>query len=645
MIDERAEWLEADGLGGFASGTVAGPRTRRYHALLLTAAAPPTGRMVLVNGVDVFAETQAGATALSSQRYQPGVLAPDHARTIESFEADPWPAWTYALPDGTRVRHEIVIQHETGVCALVWTLLKGAGPVRLSVRPFLSGRDYHALHHENGAFRFEGERRGAMVTWRPYAGVPPVSACSNGSYTHAPEWYRNFLYSAERERGLDDTEDLASPGTFAFELERDGAEAAMILAAGEALLPSKAASDPAALAAGIRNAERARRAAFASRLHRAADAYVVRRGSGKTIVAGYPWFTDWGRDTFITLRGLCIASGRLADARDILLEWSAAISEGMLPNRFPDDGESPEFNAVDASLWFVIAVHELMERAADDRSIMTAAQRRQLGRAVLAIVDGYDRGTRFGIRADADGLLAAGVPSVQLTWMDARVGERVITPRIGKPVEVQALWINALSIAAELDDAWTPVAARARTAFNGRFWNPERRCLFDVVDVDHVAGRVDATVRPNQIFAVGGLPLQILDGERARTVVDVVERNLVTVTGLRSLAPTEPGYAPRYLGGPAERDAVYHQGTVWPWLIGPFVEAWLRVHGGRPAARAECRRRFIDPFIAALDSQGTGHFCEITDAEPPHVARGCPFQAWSLGEVLRVESGSDLTPW
>lgn len=637
MIDERTEWLEADGLGGFASGTVAGPRTRRYHALLLAATTPPTGRMVLVNGLDVFVETPAGTAALSSQRYQPGVLAPSPGAAIESFTPDPWPTWIFAAPDGTRIRQEILVQRDTGACVIAWQMLTAPGVATLVVRPYLSGRDYHSLHHENGAFRFEPERRRATLAWRPYDGVPAICACTNGRYAHSPEWYRNFLYAVERERGLDDTEDLAAPGTFTFVLEKPGAEAVMILSAGEALLESSTA-DPEALARGIRDAERRRRNQMASPLARAADAYLVKRGSGRSIVAGYPWFTDWGRDTFIALRGLCLASGRLADARDILVEWSGAVSEGMLPNRFPDAGEQPEFNAVDASLWFVVAVHELLGAPAAAAAVLSPEDRARLHAAVLSIVEGYARGTRFGIRADADGLLAAGVPGVQLTWMDARVGDRVITPRIGKPVEVQALWINALRAAAQIDGKWTYPLARARGAFGERFWNAARGCLFDVVDADHVAGAVDPALRPNQILAVGGLPFPVLEGDRARAVVDCVERELLTPAGLRSLARSEPGYTPIYEGGPSARDAAYHQGTVWPWLMGPFIEAWVRVRGGGVEARREARRRFLEPMLAALDPHGLGHLAEITDAEPPCVPRGCPFQAWSLGEALRVDA-------
>jgi predicted glycogen debranching enzyme len=637
-VDDRTEWLEADGLGGFASGTTSGVRTRRYHALLLTAMTPPTGRIVLVNGFDAWVDTPGGAFALSTQRYAPDVLYPDGAAHVAGFSNDLWPTWQYELADGTCVTQEIFVQHGTSAVFVVWTLVRATGPVVLRARPFLSGRDYHSLHHQNGAFHFGADRQDAAVAFRLYDGLPQVTALSNGDYRHAPDWYRQFLYTAERERGLDDTEDLASPGEFRWPLSGPGEQAVWVLEAS----PSGTRDTPAidevvALVNGARAAERRRREAFPTLIDRAGDAYLVQRGTGRTIVAGYPWFTDWGRDTFIALRGLCLATGRLADARDILVEWAGAVSEGMLPNRFPDHGEAPEFNSVDASLWYVVAVHELLQLVPSGSTLLKAEQRRALESAVQRIVNGYAGGTRFGIRMDADGLLSAGVPGVQLTWMDARVGDRVITPRIGKPVEVQALWLNALSAASRLEPGWGDVFERGRTAFLERFWNEDLGRLADVIDVDHIPGTRDDSFRPNQILAAGGLPVALVDGKRGRRLVDAVERHLLTPVGLRSLAPGEPGYAPRYEGNSAARDAVYHQGTVWPWLMGPFVDAWVGVRGNSAAARRDARARFVDPLLARAQTSGLGHLSEIADAEAPFEPRGCPFQAWSLGELLRLD--------
>jgi predicted glycogen debranching enzyme len=312
------------------------------------------------------------------------------------------------------------------------------------------------------------------------------------------------------------------------------------------------------------------------------------------------------------------------------------VSEGMVPNRFPDAGEQPEYNAVDASLWYMVAAHELVEAAGAGAVALSAADQQLLRHAICQIVAGYRAGTRFGIRMDEDGLLAAGAPGLQLTWMDAKVGDRVITPRIGKPVEVQALWLNALRIAGASSPQYCALYRHALASFQLRFWNEAGGCLYDVIDVDHVAGRNDPAVRPNQILAVGGLPYQVLVEPYASRVVDMVECRLLTLLGLRSLAPGEPGYAPHYGGGVAERDGAYHQGTAWPWLIGPFVEAWLRVRGDAAEAKREADQRFLSPLRDHLGVAGLGHVSEIADGDAPHRPGGCPFQAWSLGELLRA---------
>src|SRR5258708_7173966 len=472
------EWLEADGFGGFASGTSTGIRTRRYHALLLTATTPPTGRLVLVNGFDAWIETPKGRFALTSQRYAPDVIHPDGAQRIEGFSVEPWPKWLFKFQHGTELVHEIFVAGEA-----VWLLTTTASPA-LSRKHDLSVKRFLDCLREN---------------------------------------------------------------------------------------------------------ERMRRAEFPSRLHRAADAYIVNGRHGKTIMAGYPWFTDWGRDTFIALRGLCLATGRLADARDILLAWANSVAEGMLPNLFPDNGAKPEYNSVDASLWYVIAVHELLAACNVNGGIVSAKDKRAFQDAILAILEGYSKGTRFGIRMDDDGLLAAGERGVQLTWMDAKVGEWVVTPRAGKPVEIQALWLNALKIASQFAPQWEAVFQRGLKSFLDKFWNEKAGCLYDVIDANHRAGEVDAAFRPNQIFAVGGLPFQLLEGERAERVVSLVEEKLWTPIGLRSLAPGEPDYRPHYECGVMQRDGSYHQGTVWPWLIWPFVEAWVRVRGNTTEARPETR--------------------------------------------------------
>ncbi|WP_250474009.1 amylo-alpha-1,6-glucosidase [Caballeronia sp. GAFFF1] len=621
------EWLEADAHGGFASGTVGTMRTRRYQALLLAATQPPAGRVVLVNGIEAWVEIGGERYPLTMQHYAPDVLYPDASASLASFDTSPWPTWRYRVGDAQAVVAELFVAKESGETVLRWRLETDARApsATLHVRPLLSGRDYHALHRENPALCFDATTDGERVHWRPYPDLPAIGATANGAYRHAPDWYRNFCYARERERGLDFIEDLATPGVFTFDLT--AREAVMILHADTGSnVPREA--DALAHASRLAARESERRAAFASRLARSADAYVVNRREGRTIIAGFPWFTDWGRDTFISMRGLLIASGRHEDAESILLEWTDALSEGMLPNRFPDSGGQPEYNSVDASLWFVIAVHDYL---ATGHALAATASRLQ--RAVDTILEGYAGGTRYRIAADEDGLLRAGVPGVQLTWMDAKAGDWVVTPRIGKPVEVQALWINALAIASAWNPRWQTLCARARQSFAARFVDPDTHALYDVVDAGHEPGKLDRSIRPNQIFAVGGLPFPLVDGDIARAVVDQVEAHLLTPLGLRTLAPSDPAYRPHYAGGVLERDGAYHQGTVWPWLMGPFVEAWLRVRGA-----AGVRERFLAPLYAHLDHYGLNHVSEVADGDAPHAPGGAPFQAWSLAELLRIET-------
>jgi predicted glycogen debranching enzyme len=623
-------------------GTRSGIRTRRYHGVLLAASTPPTGRVMLINGYEAELITPDGRYPLTTQKYAPDVLHPDGVTHLEAFTIDPWPRWRHRFPDGTEIESELFAVHgEPRTILRFRRVSANAGPLSLELRPLCSGRDYHSLQRENAAFHFAVEQSGTRARLQPYADQPAILWWSNADYRHAPEWYRNFQYDEERRRGLDFIEDLASPGVLAWDLTQ-GAAVWIVAAELPALDTPEARelatlnADPALVAERAADRERARRATFASAAQRAADAYVVARGQGSTLIAGYPWFTDWGRDTFIALRGLCLATGRLELARSILLEWAGAVSEGMLPNRFADRGEAPEYNSVDASLWYVIAVHDLL-RACDRRRVdLPARERTQLTAACHAILEGYSRGTRHGIRQDDDGLLAAGEPGVQLTWMDAKIGDWVVTPRVGKPVEIQALWLNALAFGATWSDRWREAFDRGRAAFERRFWNEAQAALYDVVDVDHRAGTVDATLRPNQVFAIGGLPEMLLQRERALHVLASVEATLVTPLGLRSLAPGEPDYTPHYAGGPRERDAAYHRGTVWPWLIGPFVEAYVRVHGSTARVRSEARRRFLAPLLVEVE-RSYGHLTEIADAEAPHLVGGCPCQAWSLGEVLRLE--------
>jgi len=621
------EWLEGDGLGGFASGTVSGVRTRRYHSLLTTATRPPGGKMAFVKGFEAWLETDKGNFLLTRQCYQGDESQPGDAAEIVDFQADPWPKWVFRSEEGYEVEQEIFMCHGESSIHLGWQVIKAPpGPVKLVVRPFFAVCDFHALHHANSQFRFESREEKGKIFWSPYEGEMGIAAQSNGVYQSQAHWYYNFLYTEERARELDFLEDLAAPGVFVFDLQGEKKATLSFAASGNEPVLTLSFDT-------IRARELKRRGAFKSPLHRAADLYRVKRGAGSTIIAGYPWFGDWGRDTFITMRGLFLSQGRLADARDILLEWSGTVEGGLVPNRFPDYGEELEYHSVDAALWFVVAAYEYLE--ADPQA--KRADVVKIHAAIDAILSGYSQGTRYRIYRDGDGLLACGVPGVQLTWMDAKVGDWVVTPRMGKPVEIQALWINALTIGAFYDPRWQADRDQAQASFNEKFWNEDRGALYDVVDVDHQPGIHDESIRPNQIFAIGGLPFPVLDKDRSRQVFEIVESQLLTPVGLRSLAPDSPDYQGRYEGGIVQRDGAYHQGTVWAWLIGPFVDAALRVNGNTKEKRKAARKRFLEPLYEHLNVAGVGHVSEIFDGDAPYTPRGAPFQAWSIGELLRLE--------
>ena len=635
--DIQKEWLETDGHGAFSSGTSSGVRSRRYHNLLMIAKNPPAERIILVNGMDVWVETPHGTFPISTQHYANDVIWPEGYQQQTGFSDAIWPTWTFDLGQSIEIQQELFVPQGLQGVAICWRINGPTAGVKLHVKPLLSGRDYHSLHHENPDMNLATENQHGDLRWHTYDHSVDVFAETNGSFESKPEWFRDFYYEVEDQRGLDNLEDLGCPGELHFDLEKDP-EAIMLLGAGCRVSNQVNSSGMAAKQVfdSIHKSEHQRRTEL-SRLDRSAEQYIVDRKGGKTIIAGYPWFTDWGRDTFIAIRGICLARGDVDAARDILVAWADTVSEGMIPNRFPDHGEEPEFNSVDASLWYIVAIHEYWQLLEQTGTKQDDDERSKLKSAIEAILKGYSSGTRHRIGKDEDGLIAAGEDGVQLTWMDAKVDDWVVTPRIGKPVEIQCLWINALWIAAKFSDSWKPVLKQAEQSFREKFWNEESQCLFDVIDDHHEAGKVDNAIRPNQILAVGGLPYKIIEGDRAKTIVEIVEDKLLTPLGLRSLSPADEKFTPVYSGGRLERDGAYHQGTVWAWMLGPFVEAWLAVHGSNSKTAAEAKQRFLDPIEAHLDIAGLGHVSEIADATDPFTPRGCPFQAWSISEFIRVK--------
>ncbi len=638
----RYEWLETNGLGGWASSTVSSAHTRRYHGLLVVATAPPVGRKVLLSRLEETLHVGAEAFPLSANQF-PGTVDPRGFEHLTGFRRDLFPVFTFEA-GGVRIEKTVAGLDGEPTTLVLYEVLAAPGPFVLELRPFYAGRDYHALVHANDAVHREGSWSGGVLRYRSYGDLPEVFLAISGipgaEYRPSPDWYYNYEYTKEAERGLDSREDLFTPGSLTVPLSPD---AKFGVIASTAPIADSAESDPFALLERERERRERLRAPFvgANSLVRtlvlAADQFLVRRKSRDggedlwTILAGYPWFTDWGRDTMIALPGLCLATGRHEEARGILRAFAGAVDQGMLPNRFPDGGEAPEYNTADASLWYFVAVHHYLQATGDE------ALARELLPVLRDIHTWHERGTRHGIHEEPDGLLHAGEPGWQLTWMDARVDGREVTPRLGKPVEIEALWTNALSILAGLERRvgeaaeaarldWK--AERARLRFGEIFWNEPGGYLYDCIDGEER----DASLRPNQLLALS-LPFPLIEGERAESVLRIVEEKLLTPVGLRTLAPDDPRYRPRYEGSPAERDGAYHQGTVWPWLLGPYLTALIRVRG---EAGKERVRAILEAFTPHLWDAGLGTVGEVYDGDPPHLPRGCFAQAWSVGEVLRV---------
>jgi predicted glycogen debranching enzyme len=628
------EWLETNGIGGFASSTIIGLNTRRYHGLLTAATKPPVGRLLVLAKLEETLVLDGQRFELSANQY-PGVIHPQGYRSLKRFRLDPFPIFTYEVAEIEIEKSVFMIHGENSTVVAYAVQGHRKGTVILEVRPLIAFRDYHSITHENAALDAILHTEPGEVALAPYQGLPTLHLAHDADILLAErDWYRSFEYAVERERGLDWVEDLFHPCTLQFDLSHRSQGA--VIASTERRDIRRVAE--------YRQAEIGRRAALQAMapadtslvrmLMRAADQFIVARGEQQTVIAGYHWFSDWGRDTMIALPGLTLTTGRFDVARSILLEFSRHIDRGMLPNRFPDAGDQPEYNTVDATLWFFEAILAFWRYTGDAAFVQDT-----LYPVLNDIIVWHQRGTRYGICVDDDGLLVAGTEGVQLTWMDVKVGDWVVTPRRGKPVEVQGLWYNALLIMEELARAYgdkarqqqyAAMAAQAQESFNRLFWNDAANCLYDVVDGD----QCDDAIRPNQIFAVS-LPYSMLSRDRAKGIVEVVAHELLTPYGLRSLSPNNPQYRGRYEGDPRSRDGAYHQGTVWAWLMGPFITAYLKVHGGSAAAREQALS-WLDAFNTHLNDAGLGQISEIFDGDAPHQPRGCIAQAWSVAALLRA---------
>ncbi len=643
---EKREWLVTNGIGGYASGTVAGTATRRYHGLLMAALELSAARTLLVSGLDENVRYLGSTYSLATNRWASGFISPSGFLQLESFHLEGTkPVWRFLLADAI-LEKRVWMEQGANTTYVEYALVRASGPVELDIKVLVTYRDFHSLTHAGDRqMKVEPVENGLRVDAFDGA-VPFVMKSPNASFQPRHEWYRDYFLPAERVRGLDDKEDRLFAGQLHAHLEL-GKSVTLILSTDldvsldtgharatrsnhEWQLFQSWQKQYATTHSASPNDE----PGWLWQLVLAADQFIVKRSlpsnlDGRSIIAGYHWFGDWGRDTMISLPGLSLSTGRPEIAREILKSYAAFVNGGMLPNRFPDGVGSPEYNTADATLWYFEAIRQYFS-VTEDLSLL-----KELFPLLVGIIDAHVRGTRYNIKVDPqDGLLFAGSPLVQLTWMDSKLGDWVVTPRIGKPVEINALWINALETMAEFAkllvrpfEGYEKLSAKASKHFE-RFWNAERNCCFDVIDVPNAPN--DAALRPNQLFAVS-LRINVLSHRQQKAIVDICAQQLLTSHGLRSLAPSEYGYKGQSAGGARDRDSAYHQGTVWAWLIGPFALAHFRVYKDRAAAQS-----FLDPLGRTIYNAGLGTISETFDGDSPFAPTGAIAQAWSVGELFRA---------
>lgn len=638
---ERREWLVTNGIGGYGCGTIAGLLSRHYHGMLVAALKPPLQRTLLLAKVEEQVAYGGQVYALGSNRWADGAVAPRGYQLIERFHLEGTvPVWTFAIGDGL-LQKRIWMEQGANTTYVGYTLIRASQPLVLSLQALVNYRDHHGYTQGSG-WQMQINPCSQGVEVQAFEGAVPLYLLAAAEISAAHSWYQNYGLATEQYRGIYPYDDHLHGATVRGEL---GLGQSLTLVAsteptadldGQGALQRQRLHEQGLLEQWHRAAGR-EHPAWLGQLVLAANQFVVERrvaGTvGKTVIAGYPWFGDWGRDTMIALPGLAIATGRLAIARPILRTFARYLDGGMLPNLFPEAGETPGYNTVDAILWYFEAIRAYYQ-ASQDRALLA-----ELFPALAEVIEWHRRGTRYHIHLDTDGLMYAGEAGVQLTWMDAKVDDWVVTPRIGKPIEISALWYNALVIMAQfaqiLGQAAAPyqrLAEQTRQGFQ-RFWQAEQGHCYDVLDGPEGD---DAALRPNQIFAVA-LPARpsaapgLLSAAQQRAVVDRVAQTLITSYGMRSLTPDHADYKGHYGGDRWQRDGAYHQGPVWGWLIGPFVQAHLNVYGDSAMAR-----RFLEPLADQLRDGCIGNLSEIFDGDPPHHPRGAFAQAWTVAEVLRA---------
>lgn len=632
------EWIVTNKLGSYASSTVVGSNTRRYHGLLVASTLPPVGRQVVLSVL--LEQVLLGDRVVDLSTFQfAGAVSPAGYIHLARFENGPVPTWYYEFEGNTLIRQLVLAEHSNTLA--VRYRLEGSGSLRMRIWPFLALRDFHALRrvHEPHQVSFSLAGDGVRVEDRQWGAEPAWISCDGGPFQERPQWWYRFQYPVDIRRGQEGFEDLYTPGS--FQLEVTGDRWTQLTAACQRTTPldfdatieSRTQRRQANLQTlGAQSDDATRRLAMT------ADDFIVKRhgssGPSATILAGYHWFSDWGRDSFIALNGVTMLTGRLDQARQVLDTFAHAVSEGMIPNRFDDYGGPAHYNSVDASMWFIKAVDQYLRISGDEDSWS-----QEFHGPVKAILEGYHNGTRFGIHADADGLIQSGSGETQLTWMDVKFNDQAITPRQGKPVEVNALWLEALHIMADRCDGFDQASAdhyaaeaqRVAESFRRTFWYEEGGYLYDCIAPD----APDASLRPNQIIAVAQ-PHCPLTMDQQRSVVNVVKEHLLTPFGLRTLSPFDGRYRGMYGGSWESRDRAYHQGTVWAWLMGYFIQAHLKVNEFSDEARQQAGE-WLRPLEGHILQAGLDTISEIFDGNAPHEPRGCISQAWSVAEVLRAK--------
>jgi len=645
----QREWLETNGLGGWSGSSIIGAHTRRYHGLLVAAIVPPADRMILLSKLDETIVSGDQRMELGVNLYHDDTIHPAGHQYLAGFRKDVFPQWEFNA-NGILLKKTIAMIHGENTVVILYDVAKAENTFTLELLPLMAAKGYHSLTHESSQMHWNAHFNNGIFHNQPDGKTNVFIQVPGSSYRHEPKWFNNFKYRVDQYRGQEFLEDLFNHGTFTVRLSQ-----------GDTLGIIISTENPEGRDAhDLFSRENMRRKLLISnqpendiikQLVLAADQFIVKRtiptdpsrdnvsntGESRTIIAGYHWFTDWARDTMISLPGLCLSTGRFEDAKNIINAFAKNVSMGMLPNRFLEKGEQPEYNNVDGTLWYFIAVYKYLQATGDKDFILN-----EILPVLKDIIDWHFKGTRYNIKVDADGLLFAGERGQQLTWMDARIGDWVVTPRMGKPVEVQALWYNALRIFSELlnlndqahDAATVKVnAEKVKENFNRQFWFEKGDFLYDVIDEN---GHPDPTLRPNQLFAIS-LPFALIEGEKAEAILQVVEEKLYTPVGLRSLPGDDKYYVPAYGGDQWHRDSSYHQGTVWSWLLGPYVDALIKVQGTRGKEQA---KKIIENFRYHLDEGCIGSVSEIFDADPPHHPRGCVAQAWGVAEMLRVKRKS-----